>query len=199
MARRRLTPEEEALWARVAATASPLRVQGPACAPAAAEEPEAAARVDLPVPFPKPHVRPMTPHRREMARVSLDLAPDPHAPSPPHPHMDRRRFDKLRRGRLEPEARIDLHGMTAERAHGALTAFILAAHGTGLRLVLVITGKGRAGEADAMAPHRHGVLRHSLPHWLNAPPLSGRVLQLAPAHARHGGGGAFYVYLRRIR
>ena len=42
--------------------------------------------------------------------------------------MDRRRFEKLRRGRIEPEARLDLHGMTAERAHAALTGFILRAH-----------------------------------------------------------------------
>ena len=115
-----------------------------------------------------------------------------------HPHMDRRRFEKLRRGRLDPEARIDLHGMTSERAHAALTGFILAAHAEGLRLVLVITGKGRA-DAFAMQPHRHGILRHSLPHWLAAPPLNARILQLAPAHQRHGGAGAFYVYLRRQR
>jgi DNA-nicking Smr family endonuclease len=130
--------------------------------------------------------------------VTLDLAPGP-AADRAHPHMDRRRFDKLRRGRMDPEARLDLHGMTSERAHGALIAFILAAHASGLRLVLVITGKGRPGEPDALAPHRHGVLRHSVPHWLNAPPLTGKVLQLAQAHQRHGGGGAFYVYLRRQR
>jgi len=97
--------------------------------------------------------------------------------------MDRRRFDKLRRGRIEPEARVDLHGMTSERAHAALVAFILAAHADGLRLVLVITDKGRPDEY-AMQPHRHGILRHSLPHWLAAPPLTGRVLQLPPPHQR---------------
>lgn len=194
MARRRLTPDEEALWARVAATANPLRVTPPGDAPEASEDPPP------PAALPKPHVRPLVQRRREPPRITLDLAPDPHAAHDrAHPHMDRRRFEKLRRGRMEPEARLDLHGMTSERAHAALVAFVLAAHGTGLRLVLVITGKGRAGDADAHAPHRHGVLRHSLPHWLNAPPLTGRVLQLAPAHQRHGGGGAFYVYLRRIR
>jgi DNA-nicking Smr family endonuclease len=48
-------------------------------------------------------------------------------------------------------------------------------------------------------PQRTGILRHSVPHWLAAPPLSGRILQVASAHNRHGGGGAFYVYLRRSR
>jgi DNA-nicking Smr family endonuclease len=112
--------------------------------------------------------------------------------------MDRRRFEKLRRGRLEPEARLDLHGMSSERAHAALAAFILSAHAADLRLVLVITGKGQPDESPHQ-PRRHGILRHSLPHWLAAPPLSGRILQVTPAHQRHGGAGAFYVYLRRRR
>lgn len=194
MPRRRLSPDEEALWRKVAATASPLRVDPPVFV----RDPDPA-----PVPAPPPATprRPLVLPARpapEPGRVTFDLAPDP-AAGRAHPHMDRRRFEKLRRGRMEPEARLDLHGMTSERAHGALVAFILAAHASGLRLVLVITGKGRAGDADALAPHRHGVLRHGLPHWLNAPPLSGKVLQLAQAHRRHGGGGAFYVYLRRLR
>jgi DNA-nicking Smr family endonuclease len=112
--------------------------------------------------------------------------------------MDRRRFDKLRRGRMEPEARIDLHGMTSEHAHAALNGFILSAYAQDLRLVLVITGKGKADDSPHQ-PRRHGILRHSLPHWLAAPPLAGRILQVTPAHQRHGGSGAFYVYLRRRR
>lgn len=112
--------------------------------------------------------------------------------------MDRRRFDRMTRGKLEPEARLDLHGMTSERAHSALSAFILSAAAQDRRLVLVITGKGKADDS-AHQPRRHGILRHSLPHWLAAPPLIGHVLQVAPAHQRHGGAGAFYVYLRRRR
>jgi DNA-nicking Smr family endonuclease len=112
--------------------------------------------------------------------------------------MDRRRLEKLRRGRVDPEARMDLHGMTSERAHAELNDFILSAHARGLRLVLVITGKGRADDAPHQ-PRRHGILRHSVPHWLAAPPLRGRILQVLPAHQRHGGEGALYVYLRRWR
>jgi DNA-nicking Smr family endonuclease len=115
-----------------------------------------------------------------------------------HPHMDRRRFERMRRGKLDPEARIDLHGMTSERAHAALGGFIRDAHARDLRLVLVITGKGRPDEAS-VGPRRHGILRHSLPHWLAAPPLGGMILQVTGAHQRHGGAGAFYVYLRRRR
>lgn len=192
--RRRLSPEERALWDRVAATAVPLR-------PPPANVPEQAPPAE---PAPR-HEPPPVPQRRPRARapeppaVTLDLAPDPHAAlDRAHPHMDRRRFDRLRRGRVEPEARLDLHGMTLESAHAALTGFVLASHAGDLRLLLVITGKGRAADG-ASWPQRHGILRHSVPHWLAAPPLAGRILQVAPAHQRHGGGGAYYVYLRRRR
>ncbi len=106
--------------------------------------------------------------------------------------MDRKAYEALRRGRLEPEARIDLHGLTSERAHAALQSFILSSHAEGRRLVLVITGKGRSNEGP-------GALRRGAPHWLALPPLAARVLEIAPAHRRHGGDGALYVYLRRLR
>jgi DNA-nicking Smr family endonuclease len=192
MPRRRLSPEEEELWRRVAATAAPLHdvAQAPPAPPPAPPRPPL-------VPALAPR-RPARPPLGPTARV--DLAPDPLAAlTRGAPQMDRRRYEKLRRGRLEPEARLDLHGMTLERAHAALNDFVLSAHAAGLRLVLVITGKGREGEASALAPHRRGALRHSVPHWLATPPLVGKVLQLAPAHAWHGGGGAIYVYLRRAR
>jgi DNA-nicking Smr family endonuclease len=89
--------------------------------------------------------------------------------------------------------------MTAERAHAALIGFVGSAHARGLRLVLVITGKGRAGSDDAPEFRREGVLRQSVPHWLSIPPIRSKILQIAPAHRKHGGGGAYYVYLRRSR
>jgi DNA-nicking Smr family endonuclease len=196
--RRRLSSEERALWERVAASAVPLHPTRPGM-DKAAEQPGAPA-LELPPEPPRP--LPLPPLARRSPpepRLRLDLAPDPRiALGTGHPAMDRRRFEKLRRGRLEPEDRLDLHGMTSERAHSALTGFILGAHVRELRLVLVITGKGRS-DALGMTPHRAGILRHSVPHWLSAPPLVGCVLDVVPAHQRHGGGGAYYVYLRRRR
>ena len=104
---------------------------------------------------------------------------------------------KLRRGKLAPEARIDLHGMTLAEAHVALTGFILMSRTLGRRLVLVITGKGRS--RGGSAPMQPGALRQQVPDWLRLPPLGEAVLQVAPAHRRHGGEGAYYVYLRRGR
>jgi DNA-nicking Smr family endonuclease len=90
----------------------------------------------------------------------------------------------LRRGRLEPEARLDLHGMSQRGAYHALLEFLVAAQADGKRLVLVITGKG-------------GVLRAQLPLWLGQSELQPLVAGANEAHVRHGGGGAFYVVIKK--
>ena len=111
--------------------------------------------------------------------------------------MDRKSFQKMKRGKSVPEARLDLHGMNVATAHGALAGFILSAQAKGKRLVLVITGKGRVTDDAGPIPARPGILRQQVPQWLGLAPLSSAVLQVSEAHQRHGGSGAFYVYLRR--
>ena len=111
--------------------------------------------------------------------------------------MDAGTHAKMTRGKLVPEARIDLHGMTLAEAHPELIRFILNAQSQGLRLVLVITGKGKRRDDSGPIPQRMGALRHQVPHWLHLPPLGPAVLQISEAHLKHGGSGAYYVYLRR--
>lgn len=116
---------------------------------------------------------------------------------PVAPRMDARAFGRMKRGKLQPDARIDLHGMTAATAHAALIAFLMRAAADDKRLVLVITGKGRDDAGALPLADRRGVLRRQLPHWLETPPLAQIVLQVETAHQRHGGSGAYYVYLAR--
>jgi DNA-nicking Smr family endonuclease len=113
--------------------------------------------------------------------------------------MDKKRFGQMTRGKLKPEARLDLHGMTMDRAHPALVRFILGAHAADKRLVLVITGKGKDRDEGGPIPVRTGVLRHQVPQWLTLHPLSPLILQVTQAHLKHGGEGAYYVYLKRKR
>jgi len=105
----------------------------------------------------------------------------------------------MSKGRLQPEARLDLHGLTLDRALSALTRFILSQHASGRRLVLVITGKGKDRDDGGPIPVRFGVLRHQVPQWLALPPLAGVILQVSQSHQKHGGSGAYYVYLKRSR
>ncbi len=106
--------------------------------------------------------------------------------------VDKRTADRLKRGRLGIDARIDLHGMTRHAAQDALLGFIDRAHARAQRCVLVITGKGsRGGEA--------GVLRSEVPRWLNLPHVRKKVVAVTQAQQRDGGSGAYYVLLRRQR
>ena len=89
--------------------------------------------------------------------------------------------------------------MTLQQAHPELVRFILTAQTRGLRLVLVITGKGQREDPYDPMPRRRGVLKSQVPLWLRTPPVAQAVLQVSEAHRSHGGEGAYYVYLRRRR
>ena len=97
---------------------------------------------------------------------------------------------RLVQGQIPIEARLDLHGLTAAQAERRLARFVDQVARTGVRCVLVITGKGSEGK---------GVLRQLVPLWLKAPPLSGHILAISQARQADGGGGALYVMLRRKR
>lgn len=193
MSRRRLRPEELDLWRKVADTAQPMHPDRP--------------KPKLPIHEPAPK----KPPRRPVEQFQLGARSTGQAPA--HDvlpglservaqapvRMDKKAFGKLKRGKLVPEGKIDLHGKTLDQAHPALTRFILQSHAAGKRLVLVVTGKGKDRDDGGPIPVRLGVLRHNVPHWLSVPPLAQVVLQVTEAHLKHGGGGAYYVYLRRSR
>ena len=147
----------------------------------------AAPDVDAPAPAPPPP-RPKAlraAQRPPGAKKLPDLAHDA------APGLDRRNAERLRRGELHIEARLDLHGMTQDEAHGALDDFLARSHQAGKRCVLVITGKGGVG--------RGGILRAAVPRWLNEAPNRARLLAFAAAQPKHGGAGALYLLLKRRR
>jgi DNA-nicking Smr family endonuclease len=98
---------------------------------------------------------------------------------------------RMQRGSVEPAARLDLHGFTQEAAHRALLSFLRGSHKRGARLTLVITGKGNPKKEGG------GVLKAMVPRWLHQPEFSALIAAIEPAHIRHGGAGALYVYLRK--
>lgn len=115
--------------------------------------------------------------------------------------LDGNTQDRLNRGLIVPDANLDLHGMTQERAHRTLIRFLQNARQYDNRLIVVVTGKGNPRPADAAAwtESPHGVLKEMVPRWLAEPELKPLVAKVQPAHVRHGGGGALYVYLRKNR
>ncbi|WP_425410526.1 Smr/MutS family protein [Hyphococcus sp.] len=105
------------------------------------------------------------------------------------------RLDRLAgRGRLEIDAVLDLHGHRQATARAALHRFIEIGHARGAKCLLVITGKGAGGSEPASG---RGVLRARFADWINEDAVRGLVSRAASAHQRHGGAGAFYVFLKR--
>lgn len=197
MARRRrdLRPDEQELWRRVERTAHPLHP----------------ARKPTPAPKPRPDTAKPAPETPPVDLSGLSVGGKAPAPTPDHRlqrglterlssqpvRMDAKAHRKMSRGKMQVEGRIDLHGLTLSEAHPRLMSFVFSSHAAGKRLVLVITGKGRDRDDGGPIPERRGILRHQVPQWLTGSALRPLVLQITPAHQRHGGSGAFYVYLRR--
>ncbi len=127
------------------------------------------------------------------------------ASPPPLTGLDRRTSQKLARGQIAADARLDLHGLHQDEAHAALQRFLSRSRDGGLRCVLVITGKGESPFARHTlhstryheASDHSGVLRSALPQWLSEPQFRTEIAGFQPAHPRHGGGGAFYIWLRK--
>ncbi len=184
MRKRGLTPEEQALWRRAVRDVQRMRRESEDTLPASDKtglrsseklSPEKKAGNVLP--------------RRTTTRARA--APDPFVAG--DPRDDR----KVARGRTPIEAVIDLHGHTQVTARKALLAFLINARLSDKRCVLVITGKG-ASTSHAFGANvlGHGVLRARLSDWLKEEPFRDMVVRASPAHRKHGGGGAFYVFLK---
>ena len=188
MADKPLKPEDEALWGAVTKDIAPIK----------------RSRVQTTQPVsPKPR----HPIRRESMTDMIGAS----APSGPVVStdaggsltgMDGARARRLQRGALPIDARLDLHGLTQDKAYRVLTRFLARAQVMDNRVILVITGKGGAPKPDPdnmFRDTRTGVLRNAVPQWLAEPDNAGRVTAWHPAHPKHGGDGALYVVLRRLR
>ncbi|MGE3876185.1 MAG: Smr/MutS family protein [Parvibaculaceae bacterium] len=184
----RKLPPDYALWEDVARTVKPLHRTRTkkAGTKAKAEAPPARAKPEKPA---KPILR----------------APAPRHAPPELTGLDRKSERRMTRGQVEIEGRIDLHGTGIERSRERLFDFLVTSRAHGLRLVLVITGKGASpftrhtlhGADHFHAPERQGRLRRLVPDWFHEGRFREHIAGFQPAHPRHGGGGAFYVKLRK--
>jgi DNA-nicking Smr family endonuclease len=178
----RPTTDEEALFRAAMADAKPIARRNPVAEDPQPPAPQSKKAKPAGTAPPVAAHAPVQPRNPPKSVLEAGKAAD----------LDRRTMDKLRKGKMRPEGRLDLHGMTADRALSALNAFLADRQAAGKRCVLVITGKGSLKEGG-------GVIRRELPSWLNAPGNRSRVLGFAGAQPNDGGGGAFYVLLKRRR
>ncbi|HLO77081.1 MAG TPA: Smr/MutS family protein [Magnetospirillum sp.] len=178
--RRALSPDEVRVWRAVASSVTPLpgRQLEDEADDDVRPEPEPPPAPVAPSPAPRPAAPPVV---RVLPSLSHGATPG----------LDKRSAERMKKGEMEIDGRLDLHGMTQDMAHGALTAFVTRAYDSGRRCLLVITGKGnRQGT---------GVLRSNVPRWLNQSPCRERILGFSHARPQHGGEGALYVLIKRRR
>ena len=180
---RRLSAEEHTLWTAVTRAIKPLKP-----VPVSESAPHSSHHGE---PAPERHPAPAVPPAAR-ARAAAPLAAP--APAP----LERRLRQRIAKGHEPILRRLDLHGFTQREAHDALAHFLRAAQADGVRIALVVTGKGvRGTERDPFA--ERGVLRRLVPQWLHAPEFRNLVVGFDAAHVGHGGDGALYVRLRRGR
>jgi DNA-nicking Smr family endonuclease len=146
-------------------------------------------------------VKPIKPHAKPARAKKKPVPPAPPKaakakakakakPKPPAlvrdepPEIGGHRATPMKRGRLEPEARLDLHGHTQDSAHRAVVRFLQRGQAMGARVVLVITGKS-------------GILNRQFKLWLAQGEMKPLVSGVSAAHKRHGGAGAYYVLLKK--
>jgi len=182
MSRRRpLSEEERALWRGFARSIKPLdQARKPA---ELAELAESSAVDDKPAPAP--------PSRPAIRQEKL-----PAKKAPPLAPLGRRLKQRVARGREPIDARLDLHGFTQREAHAALLRFLHRAQADGVKIALVVTGKGTG---KGPSPHESSVLKRQVPMWLSLPEFRSLVVGFQDAHTGHGGEGALYIRLRRAR
>jgi DNA-nicking Smr family endonuclease len=165
-----LSDEDRVLWNLVARSTKPLKGKRAVDIP----EPPVSMEEAMDTVAPRTAVSPAARQTKQIVSHSLD--------GPTH--------EKLAKGRLPIEGRVDLHGMSQEQAYSLLLSFLHRAHAGGVRYVLVITGKGSSSGGE-------GVLRRAVPAWLSTAPFRPLVSSHDHAARNHGGAGALYVRLRR--
>lgn len=211
--RRKLTDEEERLWRHVMQGTNPggkiiSKAANRADPRLGSHASSQATGHPAPKPGPTHHGHSPPPKKISKTTPPIIRHPEPVAKKTQKmadlSNLERKEKQRVLRGKVEIDAKIDLHGMRQNEAHNALIARVSRARLDGKRVLLVVTGKGSStgGRSDGSEPfwaRGGGVLKAQVPQWLGQDPLRSMIFSVQQAHQRHGGGGALYVFLKRIR
>ena len=191
MTKRKLAPEEAALWERVIATVKPMAKPVALVEAALAPPPEEQR-------FPGDGRCTVTSGPKLDPGLRRGSAQEVKARTPPRSNTLDGSWDKnLSRGLVSPESAVDLHGLSLASAYDRLDRGLAEAIARGDRVLLLVTGKPPRPSSER--PHARGAIRAAVGDWLAASRHSGKIAAVRAAHPRHGGAGALYIVLRRAR
>ena len=95
---------------------------------------------------------------------------------------------------------IDLHGYTLDEANKSIENFINKAFSENINKLIIVTGKGlhSENEKDPYVSKDLGILKYSVPEFItNNASLMKMINEITDAKIEDGGGGAFYIFLKK--
>jgi DNA-nicking Smr family endonuclease len=95
---------------------------------------------------------------------------------------------------------IDLHGYSLEEANNSIENFIVASYQENINKLIVVTGKGihSQNEKDPYVSKDLSILKYSVPEFIsNNKNLMKIIYEMKDAKIEDGGGGAFYIFLKK--
>ena len=108
--------------------------------------------------------------------------------------------EKLSNKKILSTKSFDLHGYSLDEANNKINDLIKDSYEKGVKKLIIVTGKGlhSQNEKDPYISKNLGILKYSVPEYIkNSDELMRLISQIKEAEKEDGGGGAFYVYLKK--
>ncbi len=107
---------------------------------------------------------------------------------------------KIKKKKIFKIKSIDLHGYSLDEANKIIEDFIFKAYEENVNKLIVVTGKGlhSENEKDPYVSKDLGILKYSVPEFIsNNSSLMNIIYEISDAKIEDGGGGAFYIFLKK--
>ena len=111
--------------------------------------------------------------------------------------VEKNKLRRIKSGKINIEATIDLHGFSLKEAEMRLQLFVAKSFKQNKRFLLIITGKGKNSR-----PNNYGkthTIKSELKKWLSGNFYRDKVQYISKALDAHGGDGAYYFFLKRSK
>ena len=108
--------------------------------------------------------------------------------------------DKEFKNKIQKLIKLDLHGFTLAEANKKITSFIKQSYSSGVRKILVVTGKGLHSQIDndPYISKDFGILKYAVPDFIERnSELMKMIMEIKDAEIKDGGSGAFYIFLKK--
>ena len=111
--------------------------------------------------------------------------------------IEKNKLRRIKSGKIAIEGTLDLHGLSLLEAEKQLKIFVGKSLERKKRFLLIITGKGKNSRPDIYGKSQ--TIKSEINKWISDSYYSDKVQYISQALDKHGGGGAFYFFLRNSK